>query len=452
MRLSSGAGEAAAVVLLVPILLHPAWWNGFPFLFFDTGAYIVQGMGRILVPERAGAYSLFLSYAGGGISLWLVALAQCLMLAFAIVTIARLLWPRLSLAGMLPIGGALSLFTALAWVGGQIEPDALAAIPVLTLYPLAFFKRRLGAVRALALGGVGAFAIAAHPSHLGLAAGLVLCLAGLRLAWLRRSWLPRPDLAAPCLCLAAGIALILAANYALTKQIFLSRSGTIFFAARLIGDGVAKPVLDEICPRKANRLCPYRDGFPDSADAYLWDRDTAFDALGRFHGPRADYRELVLESLKRHPLTILGSGLWSSLRQFFMVRTGDGIAPVFWIRQSGFANYLPGQLPAYETSRQQAGRIRFDAVNVVHVPLAFAALIGLILALRAAVKGRNRRRMALFGFVLMGLIGNALVCGLFSGAHDRYQARIVWIAPLVLLLTHGQMATRILPTRRESVK
>jgi hypothetical protein len=36
--------------------------------------------------------------------------------------------------------------------------------------------------------------------------------------------------------------------------------------------------------------------------------------------------------------------------------------------------------------------------------------------------------------VLLGLIGNAVICGTFSNPHDRYQSRIIWLPSLVLLL------------------
>jgi len=36
--------------------------------------------------------------------------------------------------------------------------------------------------------------------------------------------------------------------------------------------------------------------------------------------------------------------------------------------------------------------------------------------------------------VLLALLGNAFVCGVISGPHDRYGARMVWIATLVALI------------------
>lgn len=35
--------------------------------------------------------------------------------------------------------------------------------------------------------------------------------------------------------------------------------------------------------------------------------------------------------------------------------------------------------------------------------------------------------------VSTALLGNALICGMISGPHDRYGARMVWIATLVVL-------------------
>jgi hypothetical protein len=36
--------------------------------------------------------------------------------------------------------------------------------------------------------------------------------------------------------------------------------------------------------------------------------------------------------------------------------------------------------------------------------------------------------------VAFALLGNAAICGVISGPHDRYGARLVWIAPLVVTL------------------
>ena len=40
----------------------------------------------------------------------------------------------------------------------------------------------------------------------------------------------------------------------------------------------------------------------------------------------------------------------------------------------------------------------------------------------------------LAGTVSLALLGNAFICGVISGPHDRYGARMAWIATLVVLI------------------
>jgi hypothetical protein len=40
----------------------------------------------------------------------------------------------------------------------------------------------------------------------------------------------------------------------------------------------------------------------------------------------------------------------------------------------------------------------------------------------------------LAGTVSFALLGNAFVCGVISGPHDRYGARLAWVATFVVLI------------------
>jgi hypothetical protein len=50
------------------------------------------------------------------------------------------------------------------------------------------------------------------------------------------------------------------------------------------------------------------------------------------------------------------------------------------------------------------------------------------------IRRRRRDKTVLFAFVLSALIGNAVICGVLSGPHDRYQSRLIWIVPFAVLL------------------
>ncbi len=69
------------------------------------------------------------------------------------------------------------------------------------------------------------------------------------------------------------------------------------------------------------------------------------------------------------------------------------------------------------------------------------AILGVI-ACCAALPIALRRRHVAAGFavaVLLALLGNAAITGGLSGPHDRYQSRIMWLAPLTALLATASL-------------
>jgi hypothetical protein len=446
LPLSRPRWEAFAILIVCPLLLTAAIWNGFPLIFYDTGAYMLQSFGDKFVPERSPVFSLFILLGGGAVSLWFVAILQALMVSFVIVETERAVAPRTTLLMLLLIVCGLVLLTGLPWYVGQIEPDAFTALIVLTLYLLAFQAKRLGWWRALALVAIGGLAAASHPSHLGLALGLVLALAIYRLVALRkhRQW-PRTNLLLPLVAATLGLSLTLAGNYVYTRHIFISRAGPVFMFARMLQDGVVQKLLDDTCPSSHYMLCSYRRVLPHRADKWLWGPGTPFVALHRFIGTEKESERLVHDSLARYPLWNAELAARDALQQFTVFYTGDQIEPQQWILFTDFHKFIPDQLPAYGTARQQKGRIDFHLINLVHVPVGWLVLVLLAAGFVFALKRADDKAAPLLGFILVALIGNALICGVFSNPHARYQSRLIWVPAFALALLAADR--RLLPGR-----
>lgn len=430
--------EALGTILLCPILLSVALWNGFPIIFYDTGAYMLQGLGHLFIAERSPIYSEFLAVTGGAASLWFVAIAQCAVTAFVMTEFARAIRPALSLWALLTIGVLLCLTTGLPWYAAQIEPDCFVVIVPLALYLLAFHGPSLGAWRRTLLFAAAAIAIASHPSHIALAAGLLAAIAALRFAprnWIEANDLPQPHVLLGVLSLAAALFVVLVANYAFTREIFFSRSGAIFLEARIMEDGLIAPVLDADCPKADYAICPYKDRLPSRADTWLWmEKASPFKKLGGFRKREAESALLVRESLLRYPLDNVVVALEDAVLQFFWFQTGDGIVPQELVLNREFKIAIPQQVSAYDRAYQQEGEIWFVPVNIVHVPVAFLSLAGLYLIIRNVRARRDWRGGVLPAFVLLALLGNAFICGVFSGPHGRYQSRIMWLPAFAVLL------------------
>jgi hypothetical protein len=427
------------MALLSLMFLSAAFWNGFPLIFYDTGAYVLEGLGHIFLVERAPVYAELLFLAGGAFSLWPMVVLQALMTSYVILLVARVEVPDLSLARLVGIGAGLSLFTGIAWYVGQVEPDIFTPMVILGAWLLLFRADRLtrGAIGWVV--GLTALAVACHPSHLGLYGGLLIGAALVKFAarWWRGA--PKPDLRRGLIGLVVSLGVILAGNFVLTGTVFLSKSGSVFVFARLMQDGIVQRLLKDNCPpvgHEAWNLCPYRNRLPRNANAWLWGTGSEFHALGGFanKAQQEEDSRMILESVARYPVMNLKAAIYDSVLQFVEFKTGDGIEPQLNILESGFKRLIPQQVPAYLKARQQRGLIRFKTLNMLHVPVGVVSLLGLLLLLQRAVTRRMWDEASLPALVLLGLIGNAIICGTFSNPHDRYQSRIIWLPSLVLLL------------------
>jgi hypothetical protein len=204
-------------------------------------------------------------------------------------------------------------------------------------------------------------------------------------------------------------------------------------------DGIVQRLMNDTCPPAGAekwRLCAFKNRLPKSANAWLWGERSGFRALGGFSNEKQqeEDRRVVVESLKRYPVMHLRTAMNDSLLQFVQFKTGDGIEPQLSILKPNFTRMIPQQVPAYLEARQQRGLIRFKTLNLIHVPVGAMSVMGLLLLLQHAAARRSWDAASLPALVLLGLIGNAIICGTFSNPHDRYQSRIVWLPTLVLLL------------------
>jgi hypothetical protein len=430
------AGEAILFVCLVPIFLAPAFWNGFPLVYYDTGAYVFEGLGGHFLVERSPVYSLFLRFGGADASLWLIVLVQSALVSFTITETMRAIVPRLSLGIAFLIGVVLLAATGLPWYVGQVEPDCFTAPVVLSLYLLVFHPRTLGRLRTALLIVVGAFAAAAHPSHLALAVFLLMLVVMLRVVLLLAAHRSvTPQLLKPAILCLGGLALVLSANYYFTRQVFVSRAGASFVFARMLQDGIVMRLLEDTCPRSGYKLCAWRDSLPATADGWLWTSHSPFNSLGHFEGTAEESAQIVRDSVLRYPLLQIRAATADMIAQFLRFRTGDQIEPQEWVLFPVLAHYLPAQTKAYLAARQQRGEIRFRMISDLDVAVGFLSLIGIAALLGWFILAQQFNAAALHGFVLAALVGNAAICGILSGPHDRYQSRLVWLAPFAVMLT-----------------
>jgi hypothetical protein len=231
-----------------------------------------------------------------------------------------------------------------------------------------------------------------------------------------------------------GLVIAPLSNLAITGEFAFTPGGASFFFNRLIEDGIVTRYLDESCPDATLRICAYRADISTGYDDWLWKNDTPFWKLGGWQGYSDEQRRIILATFVSDPVAHFTTALRATLLQIVSFKT----EVAFLAGENGYTigtirDRLPSLHPGLMAARQQATPFNVAPLNVIHIPVAALS----ILALTAVLIWRQRfpeRATALAATVLFALVINAAVCGVFSHAADRYQSRLVSIAPLAVMI------------------
>jgi hypothetical protein len=415
--------------LMLAALLWPALWNGFPIVFYDTGGYLARPFEATLVMGRSALYGSFLAL-GIKHDFWPNIVVQAVLVAWLVALTLRLhgFGGRPWLATAIVFG--LCALTGLSWYATQLMPDILVPAFVLAFAMLTFHAGGLRSWETIILIVVIAAAIASHMSILALALGIVV-LSAMLLALVTWINLPQPTLALPALAVATGVLLAPLSNFIITKKFAFTPGGFNFVFSRLVQDGIVERYLADRCPDSTIRLCTYRAELPDNADDWLWDEESPIYKLGGFEQFEPEARRIVIESLALYPAMNLKAALIAAINQFADIATGDGLTPWSWHTQWAFERFAPAALDRYLASRQAQAPFNFSWANLIHIPVQALAIAMLPVII---FFGRDRRIAALAALLFVALISNAVICGVLSNPHDRYQSRLAWLAPLVVTI------------------
>jgi hypothetical protein len=249
--------------------------------------------------------------------------------------------------------------------------------------------------------------------------------------------------------------MLLAANFAVSKRLAWTPGGYGIVFARMLQDGIVARYLDTHCAERHFKLCPYRHDLPATADAFLWS-DGPFNRLGRFDGLGEEMRTIVLDSLTEYPALQLKAALAAAGKQLVSVATGEGVLTTIWHTYGIMERYTPAVVPSMRAAHQQHGELHFEAINAVQVPLALAAMALMPVLMILGLRQRTFADLGLFAAtVTLAILGNAVICGVLSNAHDRYGARLTWVPLLVsalALLRRQRIAAELRELSRQTAR
>jgi hypothetical protein len=419
-----------AAVAIPLMLLAPALWNGYPLLQWDTGGYLARWYEGYLVPSRSTVFGLYLHF-GEDSSFWINLGIQALTTLWILQLTLRVMGMGQPLR-LLAMSLVLILTTALASLASMLLTDIFAGLSVLSLFIQVVHGERTTAIEKCCLFALTAFAAASHSATLAVLLGL--CCLGWIVRPFSRGRIAVSGLTQGSLTVVVGTAMLLSANFALSGQLAWTPGGYGVAFGRMLQDGIVTRYLREHCPQQKLKLCPYRDRLPSTADQFLWG-NSMFNTLGRFHGLNDEMGFIVLHSLAEYPALQAEAALAATAQQLVDVATGEGTDGWLGHTYGIIERYIPAQSKPMRAAQQQRWHFDFTVINRIHIPVALASMLLTVIVFGRGLRYRRSDDLTLLaGTVIFALLGNAVVCGVISGPHDRYGARLVWVATFVGLI------------------
>lgn len=441
----------AAILAGALLLAWPALLNGYPLVFSDTGGFLHQTLGPLMLWDKPWVYGPLLHAFHGRMSLWGPLAAQALVVSQLLWLTQRALRGGATPGAHVAACAAAAVLTTAPFTVAMLMPDVFAPVVVLALGLLGFARAALSRAEAVWLGVLGVVAIAAHLSHVPLALAMV------GLALLGAPWLGWRGALRAAVPLAGAVLLLLGTNWVGHGRAALSPHGATFLLARLQADGPAAAVIRARCPQAGWYLCAFTDRLPMDANDFLWAPDSPVnrDAAGqaRFLGGAMLSREageIVRETLRADPGAVVASVLRNTFAQVWNAGIGDTLGSdhlAAALRPRLAEGFPPREVAAFDAARQARGELRAAVAPLgwLHGAALLLALPALALAGWRAVRLRNDVRIGLLACILVGVIGNAAATGGLSGVFPRYQARIAWLLPVAALM----LLLPMVPARRE---
>ena len=490
--MSETRGRASALpryllhILAVLALMWPALVNRQPFFFSDTTAYIraadlatnmVSGGavrtawtrpdpiglrhartpaapstkpvaakptrandGGNVMSGRSPYFGALLYFAYLASDLWLFVIGQAIV-AWLLIGMALRAF-ELSGARLHAVSAiGLALVTPLAFYNSLLMADALAGFGILAFLILAGSRRPQPHGERLFLLAVIAISVVSHLTHIVMLAGMTGLLVLLALGRL----VPR-DAVRPALLAGAGLVAVGLVSVMLTGAVVrgaLGRSPVLvpLVTARFIADGPGRAFIDAGCGGHRLTVCGLPRG-SDNAQEWLWSRDPA-RGVYLFADPATRQRLSAEDTafgravLAAYPLQEGGMMAWNTWRQITDFTSALMNQPCFAdVACSG------DQLPEAVRARLRStpsGQDRWpvDALAALHYATVLASLIVLAVAgVQLWRKDREEGRRLLLWITLLAvaMMLNGFFGGAISEPQGRYQARIVWIVPLLALI------------------
>lgn len=421
-----------SILLSSLVLCIPALYNNFPFIYPDTGTYLMSGFTNHVSALRPATYGIFIRHVSLQDSFWLVIFCQALIVSWLIRKFVLSFFKEMSDWSILLLISFLTATTTIGVTVGMLMPDFSTAILILTTTIILFSNwKRTGSF--LFLCFLLWLSIAFHHSHFYILVLMLIFIAGYKMI-LKKSV---DTLTYKRLGLVIGIALfgfvsIPTIHYFKDGQ-FKSNSATnVFLMGKFNQMGLLEPFLKEQCQHEDYSVCAFKDKLPRD---FLWSPESPILIHGNWVNANPEYRKPVRDFLTHpHYLKMFFIKTLETVAQQLVCFNSVEINSLLgdkWLCKR-FQLHMPDTVPALEASKQNKKAWTSETINFIQKIIVYSSALFLIYLFFFQERFTIPLVYQNLVFVCFAaLVSNATICSGISMIAHRFQSRIIWILPLI---------------------
>jgi hypothetical protein len=444
--------EIAFYLFSTFILMLPAFYNGYPLVYSDTGTYIISGMEWFVPVDRPVMYGLFIRFFSFQFSLWLVVFFQSLLVSVVLWHFCKLFYASLKESTYLFLLFILTWFTGLGWYCSLLMPDIFTAVAVCCTV-LLLNRKKWSAKLQIFFSVLLVFSISVHFANFFIVALFLLVLLPLYKYYLKDEWKERKlSFAFTFLILFSSFGAKIISNYAVQGSISSNNSTHVFLMGRMLDSGVLKSFLDDNCKEENYVLCDCKDSLPANSRVLMWDGGSPFYKHGGWLNSQENYNAILKDIMwsPKHLSMFLFNSSFASVTQLLQ----SDFSSVFvdeWYRASdsapyiGISKHFPHELNPYLLSLQNnhlwGETLDFTVINVIYRGLLIIGAL-FLLAIVMLPNFRNMLEKQTKFFLLMVFVANfvnAIIVATFANVYSRLQVRFSWLLVLICFIAISKM-------------
>lgn len=321
----------------------------------------------------------------------------------------------------------LAACTPLAFVSVFAVPDIFAGVLIAALIAFSIALERMSIMLRILLVASAAISISAHASHPPLAAVVTLACVIFQVYRGDRRAMHLVWVLAP---LILGMAVTLTANRVGFGETSLAAKRYPLTLARSISDGPARWYLERHCDEIKYTVCEiFPNGFPKDIPSFLFSSKGLENLAtpAQMDQIRAEEFSIVLAAAWEYPMVESSKLANNFLRQLILVQPYVQFGETVVLNSAG--------VPTLGSRHSNSLPMWTAWIGLVSLIATGVSLLWIILRWKK-MDTISKHAVAI---LIIAIFSNAAICVFFSGVTGRYQARVIWLVPLLAFAIYGRL-------------